>query len=178
MKHSTKHILLAALCLAIAFILPTLTGMAINKVWSPMHIAIFICAYVTDRKLGALTGFIAPIARGLLFGMPPLFPTAIAMAFELATYGYICGLLNVKLPKSNKNIYVSLITAMIIGRIVWGLISWVLYTLMGNPFTWKIFIAGALLNAWPGIVLQIIVIPVLIMALRKAKVIDHGHSHN
>ena len=174
MKHSTKHMILAALCLAIAFILPTVTGQAINKIWCPMHIAIFLCAYITDRKWGVLVGFSAPLLRGLLFGMPPLFPTGIAMAFELATYGFLSGLLNEKLPKKNGTIYVSLLCAMICGRVVWGLVSWALYTLVGNPFTWKVFITGALLTAWPGIILQIAVIPLLVMSLRKAKLIDHG----
>ena len=166
--------ILAALCLAIAFILPTITGPAINKIWCPMHIAIFLCAYITDKKWGALVGFIAPLLRGLLFGMPPLFPTAIAMAFELATYGFICGLINEKLKKNNKTIYISLIIAMLAGRLVWGVVSWILYTAVGNPFTVELFLAGAFITAWPGIVLQIILIPIIVMALRKAKLIDHG----
>lgn len=169
--------ILAALCLAIALILPTITGPAINKIWCPMHIAIFLCAYITNKRWGAIVGLTAPLLRGILFGMPPLFPTGIAMAFELATYGFICGLLNEKLPKKDSNIYVSLIVAMICGRIVWGLVSWLLYTIVGNPFTWKVFVSGALLTAWPGIILQIVVIPILIMALRKAKLIDYSHHH-
>lgn len=48
--------------------------------------------------------------------MPPLFPTAFCMAFELATYG---------------------------------------------------FIAGTVLNAVPGIIIQIVLIPVLVITLGK-----------
>ena len=106
-----------------------------------------------------------------MFGMPPMMPVAAAMAFELAAYGAITGILYEKLEKNMVSIYVSLIGAMIGGRIVWGVVSMVLYGIMGNAFSVKIFLSGALLKAVPGIVLQIVLIPVIIVALRKAKVI-------
>lgn len=94
------------------------------------------------------------------------------MAFELAAYGTCTGLLYGKLPKNTVSVYVSLIGAMILGRIVWGLVSIVIYGVMGNAFSVQVFMAGAFLNAVPGIILQIAVIPVIIMALKRAKVME------
>lgn len=105
-----------------------------------------------------------------MFGMPPLMPTGLCMAFELAAYGACTGLLYGRLPKNMISVYVSLIGAMVIGRVVWGLVCVPVYGIMGNVFSVQVFLAGALLNAIPGIILQIAVIPVIIMTLKKAKV--------
>jgi hypothetical protein len=116
-----------------------------------------------------MIGLVLPVFRSMLFGMPPMFPTAVAMAFELATYGLMTGLLYKLLPKKNVSIYASLILSMVCGRIVWGIVSFFLYRLSKAAFTWEIFMAGAFLNAIPGIVIQIIIIPVAVIALSKAK---------
>jgi hypothetical protein len=108
----------------------------------------------------------------MLFGMPPMFPTAVAMAFELATYGLMTGLLYKLLPKKNVSIYASLILSMVCGRIVWGIVSFFLYRLNETAFTWEIFMAGAFLNAIPGIVIQIIIIPIIVVSLSRAKLIE------
>jgi len=94
------------------------------------------------------------------------------MAFELATYGCISGLMHKLLPKKNGFIYVSLIISMLCGRIVWGVVSFILYGLSNTSFTWEVFMAGAFINAIPGIVIQIIVVPLIVVALSKAKVIE------
>ena len=121
---------------------------------------------------GLLVGLIVPILRSMTLGMPPMMPVAAAMAFELAAYGASTGLLYEKLEKNTISIYISLIGAMIFGRIVWGLVSMVLYGIMGNAFSVQIFLSGALLKAVPGIILQLVLIPVIIITLRKAKVIE------
>lgn len=93
------------------------------------------------------------------------------MSFELAGYGLFSGLLYRLLPKKTVNIYVSLIGAMILGRIVWGIAMVVISGVTGSAFTWSAFMAGALLNAIPGIILHIVLIPILVMALKRAKVL-------
>ena len=113
-------------------------------------------------------GAVAPVLRFALFGMPPIFPTGLAMCFELAAYGLVSGLLYAKLPKKAANIYVSLIAAMALGRVIWGCVMVVLMGITGAGFTWAAFMAGAFLNAVPGIIVHILLIPVLVMALRKA----------
>lgn len=92
------------------------------------------------RPYGALVGLILPPLRFLLFQMPPLFPTGIAMAFEMGTYGLVCGLLYGRLQQNLKGIYLSLIAAMIAGRIVWGIAQVILMGLSGGTFTFQIFI--------------------------------------
>ena len=94
------------------------------------------------------------------------------MAFELAVYGAVTGILYQKLPKTTVSVYVSLAGAMIAGRIVWGIVSMILYGITGKAFGWQIFLGGALLNAVPGIILQLVLIPIIILALRRAKFMD------
>ncbi len=165
---------LAALFLALGIVMPFLTGQipAIGSRLLPMHIPVLICGYVCGWKYGLIIGFIVPILRSVLFGMPPMMPTAAAMAFELAAYGALTGLLYCWLPKNNLSVYATLIGAMIAGRLVWGVVSIPLYGLAGSAFNVSVFVAGAFLNAIPGIMLQIVMIPIIIMSLRQAKVME------
>lgn len=112
MKNFTvKKLVIAAVCLALCMVLPFLTGQIpqIGQALSPMHIPVLLCGFLCSWPLAALVGFVAPLLRYVLFSMPPLFPTGVAMAFELATYGLISALLYRALPKKTVNIYVSLI---------------------------------------------------------------------
>ncbi len=98
--------------------------------------------------------------------MPPMYPVAIAMAFELAAYGLIIGLVYGLLQKRGVGaLYISLLTAMVGGRLVWGLAEILLLGLAGNAFTMQAFLSGALLTAVPGIVLQLVLIPCVMVAL-------------
>ena len=160
---------LSALFLALGLVLPFLTGQIpeIGGMLLPMHIPVLICGFVCGWKHGMAVGFITPLLRMMVFGMPPL-TTAIGMAFELSAYGTVTGILYRKLPSSKLRIYGSLLAAMIAGRLVWGLTSVVIYGVSGAAFSWQIFIGSAILNAIPGIILQIILIPALIYALEKS----------
>ena len=172
-KSSTKKLVNAALMLALGMVLPFLTGQipSVGSRLLPMHIPALLTGYISGPLYGLLVGFIMPLFRSMIFGMPPMFPTAVAMAFELATYGLIAGLLYRRMNKNTGNIYLSLIIAMVIGRFVWGLVSYVLYGLGESAFTWQIFTAGAFVNALPGIIIQLILIPVLVLALKKGKIL-------
>ncbi len=172
-KSSTKKLVNAALMLALGMVLPFLTGQipSVGSRLLPMHIPALLTGYISGPMYGLLVGFIMPLFRSMIFGMPPMFPTAVAMAFELATYGFIAGLLYRRMNKNTGNIYLSLIIAMIIGRFVWGLVSYVLYGLGESTFTWQIFTAGAFVNALPGILIQLVMIPVLVLALKKGKIL-------
>lgn len=173
-KNQILKLVYAAVCLALAMVLPFLTGQIpqIGDALCPMHIAIFICGFVCGGPYGMLVGFVAPLLRFALFGMPAIFPTGIGMAFELASYGLISGVLYRRLPKKIPYIYVSLISAMIGGRIVWGIVRFIIMGLQGTTFPMSAFIAGAVTNAIPGIVLHILFIPVVVIALRKAHIIE------
>ena len=169
-KNEIKKLTLSAMFLAMAFIMPFLTGQIpqIGSMLCPMHIPVLLCGFFCGVPWGIGVGFIAPLLRSIILGMPPMFPKAFCMAFELATYGFIAGFLYNKLPKKKINVYVSLISAMVIGRLVWG---FVMFGCMGfdiSQFGLSAFLAGAVLNAIPGIVIQIIFIPIVVIALEKA----------
>src|SRR5690554_2297258 len=159
-NNTTKNLVLAGLFVALGLVLPFLTGQIprFGSMLLPMHIPVLIAGFVLGGKYGLIIGFIVPLLRTLLFSMPPV-PVAIVMAFELATYGLVTGLLYAKLPKKNSNIYVSLIVAMLVGRVVWGIASYIIYGIQGSAFTFEMFMAGAFANAIIGIVLQLIIIP-------------------
>ena len=163
-----RKIVLAGLMMALGIILPFVTGQIpqIGSMLLPMHIPVLLCGFICGWKYGLVVGAIVPLLRSMMFGMPPMM-TAIAMAFELAAYGCVTGFLYKNLPGKKVKLYISLISAMILGRIVWGMVSLVIYGVTNAVFTWQIFIGGALLNAIPGIIVQLIVVPVLVMAIEK-----------
>ena len=132
-----------------------------------MHIPALLCGFFCGPWYGLAVGAAAPLLRSLIYGMPPLMPTGIAMCFELAAYGFAAGLLYKLLPKKNGYIYVSLISAMLAGRVVWGIARVVLAGLTHSEFVWSAFLAGAFVNAVPGIILHILLVPTLVMALKK-----------
>lgn len=174
-KHSSLlKMILAGLFLALAYVMPFLTGQIpeIGSMLCPLHIPVLLCGFICGWPWGLAVGFIAPLFRSLTLGMPPLFPTAVCMAFELAAYGAIAGLMHKILPRKKPYIYVSLLTAMIIGRLVWGAAMFVFMGLNDGSFTFSAFIAGAFTNAIPGIIVQIVLIPILVMILDNPKVLN------
>ena len=175
MNRTLKKLVFAALCLALCMVLPLLTGQIpqIGKALSPMHIPVLLCGFLCGWPWGLAVGTIAPVLRSALFGMPALYPDAVCMAFELAAYGAVSGMLYRILPRKPWSVYVALLAAMIAGRIVWGVVKWVLLGLAGSAFTMEMFLAGALLNAIPGIVLHIVLIPIVVLALEKAGVAEN-----
>lgn len=170
MTDRIQKLTYAALYLAIALALPFLTGQIpeIGAMLAPMHIPVLLCGFICGWPWGLAVGLIAPLLRSVLFGMPALYPTAIAMTFELAAYGALAGVLYRHLPRRIWSVYVSLILAMLGGRIVWGAAEYLLLLERGTAFTPELFLAGAVLNAIPGIILHIVLIPVLVIALEKA----------
>ena len=162
----------AAMCLALALVLPFLTGQIpqIGSALCPMHLPVLLAGYLCGPWWGAAVGACAPLLRHLWLGMPPLL-TALGMTFELCTYGLVVGLLYRVLPKKLSGIYISLLCAMVAGRIVWGCAMMVILGVTGSAFTWSAFLAGALLNAIPGIVVQLVLIPLLVRSLHKAQII-------
>ena len=165
-----RRLTYAALYLAIAMVLPFITGQIpeIGAALCPMHIPALLCGFMCGWPWGLAVGFIAPLLRSVLFGMPALFPGAVAMAFELAVYGGMAGFLRRKLPRRKGMLYAVLLISMIAGRLVWGAVRVILAGLSGSSFTWALFLAGAVTNAVPGIILQLVLIPVLVAAMERA----------
>ncbi len=160
---------LAAMFLALALVLPFLTGQIpqIGGALCPMHFPVLLCGFFCGPWYGLAVGLVAPLLRFFLFGMPPLVPTGLAMCFELAAYGFAAGLLYRLLPRKRGYVYLALAAAMCFGRLVWGAAQTVILGLGGSAFGWKAFLAGAFVNAAPGIALQLILIPPTVMIVEK-----------
>ncbi len=177
-QATTRKLVLSALFIAIGLLLPFLTGQIreIGNKLLPMHIPVLLCGLVCGWQYGGAVGFIVPLLRSLLFGMPLLYPNAIAMAFELCAYGLIAGIVYSLFKKQNVvAVYVSLITAMIGGRIIWGIAEIILLGIDGGGFTAKMFVTGAFINAVPGIIVQLVLIPAIMSALNASGV--HSYRH-
>jgi len=166
---------LAALFLALAFVLPFLTGQIpeIGSMLCPMHIPVLLCGFVCGWPWGLAVGVVAPILRSVTLGMPPMFPTAVCMAAELAAYGAVSGLMYKLLPRKKLSIYASLLIAMVMGRLVWGAAMFACMGISGGSFGFAAFLAGAVTNAVPGIILQVVLIPVVVMILEKLKLLKY-----
>ena len=184
MKHSNfktnvHNLVLAAMFLALALVLPFLTGQIpqIGGMLLPMHLPVFLCGLICGWRYGAVVGFVAPLMRMALFGMPPLV-AAVAMAFELAAYGGIVGFLYGRSRwQCVIALYRSLLVAMVVGRVVWAAVRMVMIGVVQVPFSLEIFLAEGFVQAIPGIILQLVVIPVVMVALdRTGMVRFHRHA--
>lgn len=179
-KNHILDLVLASMFLAIGLLLPFLTGQlkAIGSMLLPMHIPVILCGLICGWQYGAAVGFILPLLRNLLFGMPPM-PGAISMAFELCTYGLVVGLLyGISKWKCIISLYRSMIIAMLAGRVVWGVAQIIVLGIKGGSFTFEAFMAGAFLNAIPGIILQLVFIPVLMVALDRTGMVKFSKRRN
>lgn len=158
-----------ALCIALELIVPMLFhAVGLGAAFSPMHLPVLICGLCFGPGYGLVCGLIGPFLSSIVTGMPPLFPTCLTMTFELATYGFLSGLLY---RTFNKNLYLSLITTMIAGRIVGGLVSAIIFTIIGSPYSFELFFSAYFVNGIPGILVQLILVPLIVVALEKGKVI-------
>ena len=175
MKNSkVQNLVFSALLLTVGLVLPFFTGQIpqIGSMLLPMHLPVLLCGLICGWKYGLAVGLIMPVMRSFLFGMPPMFPTAISMAAEMAVYGAVSGwLYSHSRWQCVLALYRSLLAAMVAGRIVWGGVQVVLLGVSGGAFTWQMFIAGAFLNAIPGIILQLIFIPAMMVALDRARIV-------
>ena len=171
-----RRMVLAALLLALGLVLPFVTGQIpeIGNMLLPMHLPVLLCGLLCGWKWGAAVGFILPLMRSMLFQMPPLLPTmrtggALCMAFELMAYGLISGLLYARLRKYRWGLIVSLVSAMLLGRVVWALASVVIYRLFADfAFDFELFLTGGFVAAWPGMLVQLVVVPVVVRLVEGA----------
>lgn len=170
MQKQIKNLTLAAMLLALGLVLPMVTGNIprVGNMLLPMHLPVFLGGLLLGWQYGLILGAILPLMRSLLFGMPPLYPVALAMTFELAAYGAVAGALYRRSPwKCMRALYRALLFAMLSGRAVWGVAEVALLGMTGKVCTWQMFLAGAFFNAIPGILLQLILIPSIMLALHR-----------
>ncbi|MEC9490751.1 MAG: ECF transporter S component [Halanaerobiales bacterium] len=171
MKNQTQKLVWASFLLVLGIILPrlvNLTGsMTLGNLISPMHIPVFLTGLILGPFYGTLVGFITPLFSTLLFAMPPMMPPiAVLMAFELAAFGLISGYLY---SNKFKNIYLSLIAAMILGRAVYGLALIAVGPIFNFNPPFIPFMQGAFLTGIPGMVIQLVIIPPIVEKIKPIK---------
>lgn len=168
MKIETHEIVKSGFFIALGIIIPLIFhGIGIGgQVFLPMHIPVLLCGFILGGGYGAIVGFITPFLNSALTGMPTIYPIGLSMALELATYGFLSGYLY---KKKKMNIFISLIISMLFGRIVSGAANYILLSMQGKPYVFKMFITASFVTPVLGIILQLILIPVIVKLINKAQ---------
>ncbi len=169
-KQRNKKMILAAMFLALGMALPFLTSQVkeIGDSLLPMHLAVMLCGIICGSRYGLVVGLLLPVLRGFCFGMPRLYPNAMWMSPELAVYGFSVGFFYSVLPKNRKtSVYISLLGAMLCGRIIWGILKAVILGVSEKQFTIAMFVAEGFVDAIPGIILQLLLIPLIVSLVKK-----------
>ena len=170
-SNPVKRLVFSAVCAALCLVLPMAFHSIPNagSVILPMHIPVLLCGLVCGWPYGLICGIVGPLLSGILTGMPPaaMLPS---MMVECGTYGFVTGLMMryVRTGRPTADLYISMVTAMILGRTVAGLAKALLFTPGPAPFAWG---APSLVAGIPGIVIQLILMPAVLYALTKARLI-------
>ena len=166
-KHIQK-IVLSGVLLALGMVLPLATAQIkeIGDTLLPMHLPILLCGLVCGWQYGGVVGLVLPFLRSLIFGMPPIYPNAVWMACELAAYGAVAGLLYA-LIRVKGRVYIALIGAQLAGRVVWGIVKALLLGVKGTAFPFSAFLIGGFADAFPGILLQILLLPPTLLLMQR-----------
>lgn len=170
-SNITLKLVVSALMLALSIILPAVISMGsqrLGQIFLPMHIPVMLCGIVCGTPYGIIIGLMAPLLKSVITGLPVI-TSAVSMAFELATYGGMCGMLYKVFPKKIGYIYPNLLISMVVGRIVNGSINYLITTASDNDFVLSSFITLTTVNALPGIVIQLALIPLVVLSLRKTR---------
>ncbi len=164
-QERTRTMVLAALFLALGVVLPSITG-SIKEIGDsllPLHLVVMLCGVICGWQYATAEGLILPFLRAAFFGMPPLYPNAVWMALELATYGFVIGFLfSLRQKYSRVYLLVCLVCSMLAGRVVWGITKAILLGVADKPFGFKAFLAGGFVDALPGIILQFVLVPLIV----------------
>lgn len=175
---SVNKVTITAVCLALCCVLPmAFHAFGLGYAFSPMHIPVLLCGLVCGCWHGILCGIAGPILSSIITGMPQV-TGLIGMVPELAVYGFVAGLMMrlVRTKKLFADLYIALGTAMIAGRIVGGIANALFYLGNGNPYSLSIWVASYFVNAAPGIVCHLVIIPLLVFTLAKARLIPTRYS--
>ena len=175
--HRTKKLVLAALLLALSVILPTATHSIPNagSVLLPMHIPVLLCGLACGWGYGLACGLLAPSLSSLLTGMPPA-AVLPAMVCELAAYGLLSGLSArfIHTGRRTADLYLQLITAMLLGRAVYGAMNALVFR--AGAYSMEVFLTAAFVTALPGILIQLLLLPPLVLTLERARVLENPYA--
>ena len=177
-----KKMVFSAMCITLCIVMPMMFHMIpnIGSVISPMHIPVLLCGLICGWPFGLLCGLAGPLLSYYVTGMP-MPPFLQSIMVELAVYGIVTGLLTrlVRTKSRYADLYICLIPAMLIGRIIAGVVRALIIS--PGEFTFAMWVSGYFISALPGIVIHLVLIPVVMLALESAKLIparypmQHGH---
>ncbi len=172
-----KRSIITAACVALCVILPMAFHSIQNagSILSPMHIPVLLCGLICGPAFGLLSGLVGPLLSSLFTGMPPMAYLP-PMIIELAVYGLVAGLM-ISLIRTKKlyvDLYLCLVIAMIAGRIVAGIAMALIF--VPGSYSMAVWAASYFITAWPGIVIQLALIPTIVFALMKARIIPERYS--
>ncbi|MEA5048524.1 MAG: ECF transporter S component [Eubacteriales bacterium] len=169
---NTKRLILAGLCVALGIVLPVAFHSVANagSIFLPMHIPVLLCGLICGWPFGLACGILTPLLSSVITGMPPMAYLP-SMLCELAVYGFVSGMMmrHVKTGRLLADLYISLISAMLLGRLVYGLLNALIFR--AGEYSIAMWTTAAFITALPGILIQLAVIPVLVLSLQKAKLI-------
>lgn len=169
----SKRITLCAVCIALCYVLPiAFHAVGIGGILSPMHIPVLMCGLICGGGYGALCGLVGPVLSHLLGGMPPL-TMLVRMIPELCAYGLVSGLAMkyIRSGRFGADVYISLILAMIAGRMIGGIATAVFYTVTSGVYSLALWATSYFVESVPGIVAHLVIVPVLVFTLQKARLI-------
>lgn len=172
-KGQVKKLVFAALCVAIGIVLPLAFHSVPNggSIFLPMHIPVLLCGLAAGPVYGLICGALTPLLSSLMTGMPPA-AVLPGMLCELAVYGLVSGLLLrfVRTKSKAANLWISLVGAMLCGRVVSGLLNGLIFR--AGQYTLQIWVSASFVAALPGIVIQLVLIPLLVFALERARLVE------
>lgn len=175
---SVKRITLCAVCIALCYVLPiAFHSLALGSILSPMHIPVLLCGLVCGGGYGFLCGIIGPVVSHLLSGMPPLLMLA-RMIPELCIYGLAGGLAMkyIRTGRAAADIYISLAIAMVAGRIAGGIATAIVFTVTSGVYSIALWVTSYFAESIPGIVAHLIIVPVLVLTLQKARLVPARYA--
>lgn len=176
-RDQIRRLVYAAMCVALGVVLPVAFHSVPNagSVILPMHIPVLLCGLLCGWPYGLACGILAPLFSSLFTGMPPMAYLP-SMLFELAAYGLAAGLLTqfIHTGKRMADIYIQLVGAMLAGRIVYGVLNAFIFSV--GKYSLAIFVSGAFVTALPGIVIQLVLLPAIILAMEKSGIVDRGQT--
>jgi len=169
-KRGIYTLVLASLCTAFGVVLPLVFHSIPNagSILLPMHIPVLVCGLICGWPYGLSCGILTPLLSSLLTGMPPMAYLP-SMICELAVYGLFSGVIYryIKTKMPVLDVYIALTASMLAGRVVFGILNALIFR--AGAYTMQVWLASAFITAFPGIVIQLLLIPSFVLALQGQK---------
>ena len=175
---SAKRTTLCAVCIALCYVLPiAFHAVGLGSVLSPMHIPVLLCGLICGGGAGLICGLVGPVLSSLLSGMPPMM-MLVRMIPELGVYGLVAGIVMKKLHTGSnaKDVYISLVAAMIVGRIVGGIATTVFFAVTSGVYSLGLWFTSYFIESVPAIAIHLVLVPILVFSLQKARLIPNRYG--